>query len=261
MAKKKKQDATPYVVGAGALALLFLWGRKAKAKAKAPDVTVFPGTIDMPPSVTPDIPAGPIIDIPEAPDIDVPVFDIDPTAGELPMQIFTGLLSDFPRANAGYRIRIGETARGIARRVLQFELGRDPTKSEWGDYYQALTRSRTNWKLYATKSDNKIDRVSVTDEMGQTTRGTIKAAFNLVNDNWNASMQAAELPRRLIAWTLGSKKQAQPRKGWRDFGHGVPPRQLGVLWLPDIDCVGLGNGVFTSAACDWPAQLKDRLKA
>ena len=270
--------------GKGLLLLLFgamMLGGDKKAEAKLPEPDdvppgevppgevppgeVPPGDVDIPvvqvvfvpgeePPVTPTPDIGPIFPGPEQP---IPVA---PTVA--PIQIYNSLIKPTPQTNAGYCIKPGETLlgpNGICAQALKNTTGQTPTSEERYAYFEAVTRVRTNWLLYAGESVN--NPVEVTDETGATVDGSITSAFFKMHDSWPASLNEDELPARLVAWARNQNLQPIPVGGWQNIAHGPAKttRKLGCLWLPDAGCVNFGPDVFTNALCDWPPDLWDAL--
>ncbi len=195
-------------------------------------------------------PIGPIFPGPEQP-IPEP---IDVTA----IQVFNSLIKGTPQPNAAYKIKQGDTllgSGGIAAQAILAGSGQVATPAERYAYYEAITRVRTNWMLYATTAAN--NPVNVTDENNDTVAGTVTASFFKMHDTWPGSMQEDDMPARLIGFSRNQNLQPVPLGNWTERAHGTAKstRQFGTLWLPDLACVDFGPDVFTNEQCDWPPAL------
>lgn len=221
---------------------LFLIGGKSKAaSAKTPD-------LPPPPKSDDDEPDQPIIVLPPAKVV---------TLGD----VFADNVRPTPTPGFAYVVRKGDRALGsggIADRALKSAGFANPTGAQRQVYYQAMTRVRSNWRLYGTMAtgfDGQSERVSVMDTNGNSVNGTILAAFNKVNDNWQAATQAGQLPARLINWNRNKNTgNAVPIGGWQGKLHGGS-RQYGVLMLPTMKCATEGVTVSHNPQCDWPTGL------
>ncbi len=175
-----------------------------------------------------------------------------------PLQIFNSLIKPTPQPNAAYKVKAGDTLlgpNGICARAILAGSGEEATSAERYAYYEACSRVRSNWMLYATEPVN--NPVEVTDENGDTVAGSITGAFFKMHDSWPGALAEDELPSRLIGFTRNQNLQPVPLGGWQERAHGQAKttRQYGTLWLPDLACVTYGPDVFTNEQCDWPPSL------
>ena len=255
--------------------LLLMSGKKADAKlpepGKQPDEEPKPGE-DPTPGEEPTDPAIQVIFVPgeepehPAPDIE-PIFPgpdqpLPPPPTVTPIAVFNDLVKPTPQVNAGYFVKTGDTLlgpNGIAAQAIKAATGQTPTGSERFAYYQAITRVRSNWMLYASQAVN--NPVEVTDETGATVAGSVTAAFYKMHDSWPSSMTDNDMPNRLIGFSRNQNLQPIPLGDWKSLAHGIAKttRQYGCLWLPDLACVDFGPDVFTNALCDWPPSLWEAL--
>ena len=175
-----------------------------------------------------------------------------------PLQIYNSLITGSPAPNSAYAVKSGDTLlgpNGICARAILAGSGQVATSSERYAYYEAVSRVRTNWMLYATEPVN--NPVEVTDENGDTVSGSVTSAFFKMHDTWPGSLVEDDLPARLIGFTRNSNLQPVPLGNWKERAHAgaKSTRLFGVLWLPDLACVDFGPDVFTNAQCDWPPSL------
>jgi len=253
MARKRGKGLL--LLGAGA----FLLGSGGRAYARTPAKVVV-GKLDWPPDPEPD-PDDPADDDPdEPPEVPTdPISDPPPPPAMSLGEVYGSLVTPDPTVGRGYRIVQGDKlfgADGIIARALKDAYGRIATAAERTAYYQALTRVRANWVLYATDEPPGIQRVSVQGSQGQLVYGSVTAALLPVNDPWPESTVQSALPRRLIKFARqmqGNNRVVVPVADWQNLAHGV--RTYGTLMLPPLSCVGLGPGALANPQCDWPAQL------
>lgn len=240
-------------VAVGVALLLALGGKKKRTLP--PFSGRKPGSADLPPGE------------PEEP-LDGPVEPPPKPAGALPLQVvWTQLMAPDPTPGRGYQIRKGDMAlggEGVFARALRKVLGRPPTPSERLDYYQAGTRVRTSWLLYATDEVPGSTRVTVQGLDGTLVDGSITAAFLPMHDPWAIAVGANQLPRRLIRFTRQvitqgpnqGQRKVLPLVNWIELSHSAT-RTYGALYLPEADCIAGGLAITASPECDWPQPLWD----
>lgn len=206
-----------------------------------------------------DGPLGPLLtgelDVPEQPTDQPDAPSIATLLGEL--------IKPVPTVGFGYRIKFGENlygTDGIIARALLPALGRMPSAQERMDYYRAICRVRSNWRLYGTiavDTTPSVERVDIQNPDGVVVVGTMTAASCPWHDSWGAAAIAGVLPSRLIMWTRkqgGGKCNLRPLGDWEAKLHGGS-RVSGTLFLPPVSAMVAGLGVSASAAFDWPPEL------
>lgn len=192
----------------------------------------------------------------------------DPTEPDEPsdeptiIAVIEPLISDAPRPGAAYQVRQGEILYGnggIIARALR-SVDASDTGADRVAYYQAITRVRSNWRLYGTlrgPHTPAIERVVVRSAAGDVDTGTITAALCVRHDRWLSAAAQGDLPARLIGWTrsqaTGACASVRNRQGWQSLRHGS--RTYGLLWLPPLEAVDLGLDVTDRPDMDWPAAL------
>lgn len=194
---------------------------------------------------------------------DTPVVVVDPPPPPPPgitlQSVWGALMSASPEPGRGYQVKAGDVllgASGLIAMALQAG-GEAATAAARTAYYQATTRVRSNWVLYATDQPPGVERVSVTGQDGATVTGSITAALLPVNDSWGASVQQGQLPRRLIKFARqwqGNSRVVVPAPGYQGFMHGGA-RTYGTIFFPSLSCIGKGPAAIQDATCDWPVLL------
>lgn len=231
-------------ITAAVVLLLLAGGKKAAAAVPdepEPEPPEGPGPGFAPPPVLPLPPVGPAADLPA---------------------VWASQMRATPTPGFGYQVKQGEVLRGnngiMARAMTAGGMAGGGSGQDRTAYLRAITRVRSNWRLYGTPSTGftpAIDRVQILNQDDSIVSGTIGAAFVKMHDNWAAATTQGSLPSRLIGWTRNPNTGA-PRTAanWQARMHG-PSRTFGVLLLPDLACVLLGLQVGRTPNCDWAAQL------